>query len=209
MEIGDNSSSYNLSGLKNGDVVSIIANIDNANIEESGYVVATNVYEYTIENQPEYVDETSDLSTEALNSIKDNFVKEIKNSSSSSYSSFYAVDSITDNIDYSDEFTASEPTLVKAYLLTPKSSSNYTHNKVYAIYKVTFTSTVNSATYDYYYTAYVTDVAVDKDGLYSGISYYYNVSSEYVSGSYGKSSDDAYTYFIETQKSNFDISEIK
>lgn len=211
METEDGNSSYynTLYELANGDKITLTASYKDSDLETSGYFVEKDTYEYTIEGQPEYIDSSDKMTKEVLDSLKTKFESEVKKSANSR--SFSAVSAIKDNIDYSDNFTASDPTFVSCYLLSEKNSSSYSssRNKVYAIYKVTFTSTVNSATYDYYYTVYTSNVAYDSEGLYTGLSYYYSVSSEYGSSSYAQSAEDAYDYFIDSQKSSFDISEIK
>jgi hypothetical protein len=210
IEFDDESSYYSLSGLANGDKVTIKATYSDSNLAKSGYIVASDTYEYTIENQPYYVNSSDEVSKETLEDLKEIFFKKIQNSAKDSYTARTAVNNIDDSDDYhySDTFTASDPSLVKAYVLTAKLSSNTTRNKVYAIYKVTFTSDTGTA-YDYYFTINTSNVSVDSEGLYTGITYNYDVSSVYGSSAYAKSSEDAYNYFIDVQKSSYDIKEME
>lgn len=209
MEDSDgNSNTYRLSGLKIGDKITITASYSETSLQISGYTVENDTYEYTIESAPEYITK-EDAFTEAVKkSLTENFENKIKSNSTSN--AYRAVSNITeDEINYSDEFTASAPSLEKLYLLTAKKDSNYTHNKVYGIYKVTFTSKTNNKTYDYYYTIYTSNVITEKKELYKGSTLSYYTSSEYGSSSYAKNTDDAYKYFIDSQSSDFDIKEIK
>jgi hypothetical protein len=209
MEFEDNSSSYSLSGLSNGDTVTIKASYKDSDLIKSGYTVIEDTYEYTIENQAEYVTNANAISDEVLSSLKEKFLEKVKSTSSNSYNAYSAVKNIDSNVSYStSSFTASEPSFVKAYVLTATSSTSSTKNKIYAIYKVTFTSETG-ATYDYYYTVYTSNIVVSENKLYTGNTYSYYIASSYSSSSYGKSPEDAYNELIDNQKSSFDIKEIQ
>ena len=202
-------SSYSLYNLSNGDKITVTASYTDSNLKASGYSVKSDTYEYTIKDAPEYILKKDQITEEVHNSITEAMKKEANSRVSSS--GYTAVSSVTDDeISYSDTFTPSELELVNMYLVAQKKSdsNDSTYNKIYGIFKTTISSSTG-ASYDYYITVYVNNVATDKDGLYNSTKYYYTASSVYGSSEYAKSSDDAYNYFIKEYEKDYDVITIK
>lgn len=202
------------SGLSNGDKVTITANYSETAANEAGKVVANDTMEYEITGYAEYISKVDEFSDDIKNSIKSEFVEEVKDQTEYDNDSWYSIIYYKyDNIGYNETFTTSEPELVKLYLLTPKNeSSTYswyspTYNKVYGIYKVSFTSTSTGAVYDWYYVANVSNVAIKDGALYEDDDneLNYDCSSSYDDG---KTETEAYNDIIDSQKSDYVIETI-
>lgn len=216
MEVNNNNSDdfirtvyYTLSqsyDLANGDTVTITANYSSYTAEEKGVVVEKDTMEYKIENQPEYVMKAENLNDSILDAIKpellNNVKKQVEDSDSLVYYAY--------NQDYGVEYTKSEPELVNMYLLTLKDTSNIgwsDANRLYAIYKVVYTSKTNGATFDWYFVANTSKIAINSNGeLQNKDELKYNVSNRWDDG---KTEEEAYNDLINDQKTNYIIEAIK
>lgn len=204
-------SSSQLTGLANGDKVFITAQYNQTDLDDAGYVVAEETYEYTIKDEPEYISSKDQVNDSIKETIKTNLLEEVKDAITQNDNDaiYYAYD----NIKWNESFTNTEPELMNMYLLTPKKSvdSYYwgtSNNIVYAIFKVVYTSTETGTAYEYYYTANIEDAAIDDEKFYDTIKYDYEVSSTWGGDEYGKTQDEAYDYFIDSKKTDYIIEDL-
>ena len=212
----DTKSSYSLSNVANGDKITVSATYSQSDLEAQGYVVAKDEYTFTVENQAEYVNSADQITEEIKEKIEPKLLDKASNKAKSSdydVTNIYKADfSEIEHYDYT--LTHEEPTLEKMYLAVNTSDDiGYydARNIVFAIYKVVYTDTTTSKTYDYYMIANVKDIVVDEDGLYTGRNYYYETNNYKWSdndGTYKDSFDKTYQA-IEQNYSDYTITEIK
>lgn len=204
-----NNVSYSVSeysGIANGDTITITAYYDDTEALEEGIIIAQDTYEYTVEGMPEYADSVEDLSDATLESIRAQFLEYVNDAISDE-----GIDVISynyDGVSYSDPYTASAPELVATYLLTKKGSSSYwdPENRVCAIYKVVYTVTSTGSTYEWYFVANTSDVAVQDGNLYEGEELYYDVSGAWDEG---KTQEEAYDDLIDSYKGSYVIETVE
>ena len=204
---------YSLSesyGLKNSDKITITANYSEYDAQEMGVIVAKDTMEYTIKDQPYYANSKDDISESIITTISADMLEEVKDNVDYGKSRIYYHYSDTYNPTayYSDDLTAGEPTLVNLYLLSAKDSDSYYYadNYLYGVFKVTYTSKENGATFDWYFTTYTSDLAVtsDKKILEEEYDDYY-----YVNYSEGQSAESIYDEYIDDYKSDYIIETVK
>ncbi|MBR2290074.1 MAG: hypothetical protein IJ867_05700 [Clostridia bacterium] len=216
----DSSSSYSLYNVANGDKIIVSATYSQSDLESAGYAVAEDEYSFTVKDQASYVEKADEITSDIQKTLEEKMLEKVK---SIAKNSTYAVTSayhedFSDAEHYDYNLTNADPELVKMYIAVNKDMEDIgwydSRNLVYGIYKVTFTDTTTSKTYDYYIATYVEDLVTDEDGLYTGKTYYYN---EYYNGSYTpaddsdyhRSSDEVYKAIEESTKEDYTLSEVK
>lgn len=202
---------YSLSdsyGLANGDKVTITASYSTYDAQEMGVIVEDETLEYTIENQPYYADKKESLGEGAISSLSTKMSAKVKDYAYNGKGRIYNYyDQYNPTNYYSDDLVAGEPELVNLYLLTLKDSSSYSYNNyVYGIYKITYTSTETSQTYDWYFISYTNNIVLTSDGDLYTDDITYSYSCQYYEG---ESKDSLYNDYVDTKKSNYTIETIK
>ncbi len=194
------------SGVANGDTVTITAYYDKSAALDEGIIIADDTYDYTVEGMPEYVDSVDELNDTELETLRAGFLENVKEAITDE--GVYIISRNYDGVEYGAEYTTSEPELMATYLLTKKgtSSSWNADNRVSAIYKVVYTITSTGATYEWYYVASTTDVAVQDGNLYDAEDISYSVSGSWDDG---KTQDEAYNDLIDSYKSNYVIETVE
>lgn len=194
------------SGVANGDTVTITAYYDKSAALDEGIIIADDTYDYTVEGMPEYIDSVDELNDTELETLRAGFLENVKEAITDE--GVYIISRNYDGVEYGAEYTTSEPELMATYLLTKKgtSSSWNADNRVSAIYKVVYTITSTGATYEWYYVASTTDVAVQDGNLYDADDLSYNVSGSWDDG---KTQDEAYNDLIDSYKSNYVIETVE
>ncbi len=180
--------SYSLSGIKNGDKIVVRAEYDDEDLSYYGYSVdkdAEKTYTFTVKDQAEYVTDTKQLSDAVQESLKEIALKEIKSEADNNdydVASTYSAD-YSDAGNYSYGFTHADPEYQTMYLATNKEHDDYSlsseYNIVYVVYKVTYTDTTTSKTYDLYLTTEIDDVVVKDDKLEGKNDYYPSIFDNY------------------------------
>jgi len=212
----DNSSYYYLYDIANGDKITVTATYDEKDLQNAGYTVSKKEYTFTVEGQPEYIMDDADFTSKVKESVEKKLLEQAKKSAADlNYDVTYAYREDFGDANYYDwNFTHTDPTLAKMYIAINKDQENvgwYDYrNIVFAIYKVTFTDTKTSKTYDYYLPVYTYDIIFDSDGLYTGTTYsynkYYSSSDEYA---FHKTADAVYQVFEDTNAAEYKIVEVK
>lgn len=192
---------YSLSdsyGLANGDTVTITASYSEYDTQEMGVVVESDTFEYTIENQPYYAGKKEDISESVIETLNkemtEGITKNVANGKTRIH--FEYGDQYNPTTYYTEDLVAGEPVLVNMYLLVPNDGYYYSFdNYVYGVYKVTYTSTETGATFDWYFTTYAYDLAVNSEGKIHEDKYnYYHSNTLYFEGN---TADNLYTKYIE------------
>ena len=210
--------SYSLSesyGLSNGDLITITANYSSLDAKEQKIVVIEDEMSYTITNQGYYIEtfgETT-FSEAAIETLKQDLSDIVDTYVNGSYFNNVPIDYIFDEVTDTDNLAPNTPELQNLYILTKKENNNSLkydyYNMIYGLFKVTFTDSSNGSTYDWYFGAYVTDVAVTVDGE---IANYEDLSfARYDDGTVtgdGSSLDELYTGAIDSKKEYFVIETI-
>ena len=197
-------------GVENGDTITITANYSEYDAQEMGVIVAKDTMEYEVKDQPYYASSKDDMTDSIIATLNEDMIEEVKDNSYSGKSRIYYHYSDTYNPTayYTDDLIAGEPTLVNLYLLTSKDQDSYYYyeNYVYGVYKITYTSQETGATFDWYFTAYTTDVPVTADGEIFEDEYdeYF-----YVNYSEGESAESIYEEYIDSLKSDYIIETVK
>ena len=216
----DTKSSYSLYDIANGDKITVTATYSESDLESAGYVVAKDEYTFTVKGQAEYVTDAKDITTDIKDSISKDMLSKSKSiADSSNYDLTYAYhEDFSDISHYDYTLSHADPELVKMYIAVNNDMEDIgwydSRNIVYGVYKVTFTDSSTSKTYDYYIPIYAENIAIDDDGLYSGTNYYYY---EFYNGSYTtsdgsdyhKSSDEVYNAISNKAGEDYKVSEIK
>lgn len=216
----DNSSSYYLYDIANGDKIIVTAAYSETDLQNAGYAKPAKEKTYTVEGQAEYASKADDITSEVKSEIGKKLLEKAKNIASNSNYTVYSAysEDYSDAGNYTYDFTHGDPELVKMYIAVNKDMEDLgwydSRNIVYGIYKVKFTDKTTSKDYDLYVVAYVEDIVVDEDGLVTDRTYYYN---EYYNSSYdtsdGKSfqrtSDETYKAIQSTTSDKYTLTEIK
>lgn len=197
-------------GLANGDTVTITANYNESDAIEQGKEIKKDTMEYKIKDQPYYATSKDDISEDIIKELDKDMIENVKEKipdGKDKINYHYASTYVT-TTNYSDDLVAGEPTLVNLYLLTKKDTDNYQYyeNLIYGVYKITYTSQETGATYDWFFTANVEELAITDDGeIYEDEydSYYYITSHK------GESAESIYKEEIDSLKSKYIIEKIK
>lgn len=222
MDNGKDSSYYSLYNIANGDKIKITASFDKKDMENAGYNIkdGEDEYTFTVNEQTEYINKADDVTSKIKESINPKLLEKAKtivnNSSYDIVNAYYDDFYGANHYDYN--LTNTDPELQKMYIAVNKDFKNANlfdyKNTIFALYKVVFTDTTTSKTYDYYIAVKVDDIAANKDGLYTDTTYYYDEFYNYnykpADGSdYHKTIDNLYKAIENKTGENYTITEIK
>ena len=212
-------SSYgSLYDVANGDKVKVTATYSQSDLEEAGYVVKSDEYEFTIEGQPEYITSSASVTADIKSKISEKMLVKAKSFANSI--DYYDIELAysEEDLSYDSKFTHADPVLEKMYIAVNKDLDNISYSDyrsiIYGVYKVTYTETTTSKSYDYYITINVTDLVADSEGLYSGKTYYYNEFDNYYydtpdGNAFNRSSTEVYNAIVDHLDGDYDLAEIQ
>lgn len=205
------------SGIANGDTITITATSwDEEMADGKNYAVQKDTMEYKVEGQAAYIFKTSEINDNIKSQIKSTFIEKARSNCASTEWGWYTSpkDTVRNYTDYQyvdieypntieQDLSVGEPELVSLYLMTKKEDAYASDtNRVVGIIRVPFTSAKSGVTYNWYVTIIAANFSIKADGSISDNATYS------VNYTYGSSEDIAYSNYINSDKSSFNVDRI-
>ena len=204
------------SGISNNDTVKInITSFDEKMAKEKGYVLKETSTNYKVENQAAYVYNLSEITPDVKEQIKSSYIEKAKAKATEIdwgderakekiryYTDYTYVDLGDSNIN--QDLSIGNPEITALYLLTNKDNSKtyLDTNKIIGIIKIPYTSNINGVTYNWYITVTGSNFSLKSDGSISDNTVYESTTE------YGESQEKAYSTYLDSQKSNYNVESI-
>lgn len=221
METEENSaSSYSLTNIANGDKITVTATYSESDLQDAGYVVTEDEFEFEVKGQAEYIISSDGITEDIKSTINEKALAKAKTlANNSNYDVYNAYpEDYSDISNYDYEFSHTDPVLEKMYIAINKDLEDVGYydarNIVYCVYKTTFTDAKNSKTYDYYICVQVNNLVKDSEGLSSDQNYYYNEFDNYSYDTsdgkdYHRKADEVYNSILNDIEDDYTLTEVK